>query len=118
MNSKEASKKLLAEFKDCQKILTAIGDETRQYLISVMIMDKCEGSRVVDIAEKTALSRPAVSHHMQILKDAGLVTSRKEGTCIYYALNMDRTSVQKLLKLAKYIDELIVSGKDCEVDTQ
>ncbi len=31
---------------------------------------ECNGSRVVDISEKTNLSRPAVSHHIQILKQA------------------------------------------------
>lgn len=43
-----------------------------------MIMEKCDGFRVIDIAKKTALSRPAVSHHMPILKDAGFVRVRKE----------------------------------------
>lgn len=116
MNSKEASKKLQKEFNDCQKILTAIGDETRQHLISIMIMDKCAGSRVVDIAKQTNLSRPAVSHHMQILKDAGIVSMRKEGTCIYYYLNMDNNGLRKLSVLLKDIDELIRTGKGCEED--
>ena len=82
MDSKKESLQLKTEFKDCQKVLTAIGDESRQYLLSMMIMEKCEGVRVIDLAEKTALSRPAVSHHMQILKDAGFVGMRKEGTKI------------------------------------
>ena len=51
-----------------------------------MLGGQCGGSRVVDIAEKTNLSRPAVSHHMQILKDAGIVKTRKEGTYVYYYL--------------------------------
>lgn len=52
MDSKEESLKLQSEFKDCQKVLTAIGDETRQYLIALMIMEKCNGARVIDIAKK------------------------------------------------------------------
>ena len=71
MNSKEESVKLRQEFAACQKMLTALGDETRQQLLSIMIMGPCSGMRVIDIAEQTSLSRPAVSHHMQILKDAG-----------------------------------------------
>lgn len=116
MNSREASEKLQREFKDCQKILTAIGDETRQHLISIMIMDKCAGSRVVDIAKYTNLSRPAVSHHMQILKDAGIVSVRKEGTYIYYYLNMDDNGLHKLSVLLSDINELIKTGKGCEFD--
>lgn len=107
MDSKEESKKLRSEFKDCQKVLTAIGDETRQYLLSMMMMEKCSGVRVVDLAEKTALSRPAVSHHMQILKDAGLVTSRKEGTMIYYSLNARSEDVANLKNLITHIDKLL-----------
>ena len=52
MDSKEESLKLRSEFKDCQKMLTAIGDETRQHLIALMIMEKCSGARVVDIAKE------------------------------------------------------------------
>ena len=107
MDSQKESQKLQSEFKECQKMLTAIGDETRQYLMSVMIMEKCGGTRVVDLAEKTHLSRPAVSHHMQILKDAGFVTSRKEGTMIYYSVNADRAGIMKVRKLLDHIDELL-----------
>ncbi|CAI3251434.1 zinc-binding dehydrogenase [Enterococcus cecorum] len=41
------------------------------------------------ITEKTHLSRPAVSHHIKILKDAGVVEMRKEGTKNYYYLETD-----------------------------
>ena len=75
--------------------------------MSVMIMEKCGGTRVVDIAKKTHLSRPAVSHHMQILKDAGFVTSRKEGTMIYYSINADREGIQKVRNLIDHIDRLL-----------
>ena len=109
MDSKEESLKLRSEFKDCQKILTAIGDETRQHLIALMIMEKCSGARVVDIAEKTNLSRPAVSHHMQILKDAGFVYAHKEGTMVYYSLDFNTDAVNKLKVLVEHIDVLLKS---------
>ncbi|WP_341481872.1 metalloregulator ArsR/SmtB family transcription factor [Enterococcus cecorum] len=47
------------------------------------------GTRVGAITEKTHLSRPAVSHHIKILKDAGVVGMRKEGTKNYYYLETD-----------------------------
>lgn len=84
---------------ECRKFLTAIGDETRQYLLCIMLSSKCSGSRVVDIAEKTNLSRPAVSHHMQILKDAGIVKSRKEGRLVYYYLEPSENEVEKVFRL-------------------
>ena len=81
-NTIEDIRRLEREFKACQKVLSALGDETRQHLLYIMIQGQCSGSRVVDIALQTNLSRPAVSHHMQILKDAGIVKSRKESTYI------------------------------------
>lgn len=109
MDSKEESLKLRSEFKDCQKMLTAIGDETRQHLIALMIMEKCSGARVVDIAKKTNLSRPAVSHHMQILKDAGFVYAHKEGTMVYYSLDFNTDAIDRLKVLVEHIDGLLRS---------
>lgn len=109
MDSKEESLKLQSEFKDCQKMLTAIGDETRQHLIALMIMEKCSGARVVDIAKKTNLSRSAVSHHMQILKDAGFVYAHKEGTMVYYSLDFNTDAIDKLKVLVEHIDVLLRS---------
>lgn len=111
MDSKEESLKLRSEFNDCQKMLTAIGDETRQHLIALMIMEKCSGARVVDIAKKTNLSRPAVSHHMQILKDAGFVYAHKEGTMVYYSLDFNTDAIDKLKVLVEHIDVLLRSEK-------
>ena len=54
------------------------------------------GSRVPDITVRTNLSRPAVSHHLQILKDAGIVKMRKEGTMTYYYLDPDMASFHRL----------------------
>ena len=61
---------LAENFSASAKILTAIGDETRQHLIlEMMKMGNCMGVRVGDITKKTNLSRPAVSHHLQIMKE-------------------------------------------------
>ena len=59
----------------CKDILMAVGDENRLHLmIEMMQMGNCSGVRVGDITEKTHLSRPAVSHHLQILKAAGILS--------------------------------------------
>lgn len=106
-NTKQDILRLEKEFKDSQKTLLAIGDETRQHLLCIMLQGECSGSRVVDIAEKTNLSRPAVSHHMQILKDAGIVKSRKEGTCIYYYLDPLDIEIEKLIVLFQDIKNIM-----------
>ncbi|WP_099470059.1 ArsR/SmtB family transcription factor [Konateibacter massiliensis] len=106
-NTLEDIKQLEAEFKSCQKTLTAIGDQTRQHLLCIMLKGECHGSRVVDIAQKTNLSRPAVSHHMQILKDAGIVKVRKEGTCVYYYLDPTDNELNNLIILFQDIKNIM-----------
>lgn len=98
-NTRVDIERLQKEFNDCEKFLAAIGDETRQRLICVMLTLNCSGSRVIDIAEKTNLSRPAVSRHISILKKAGIVKSRKEGTFIYYYLEPSETEIEKMTRL-------------------
>lgn len=85
----------------------AFGDETRQYILSVLLCGECSGSRVVDIAEKTNLSRPAVSHHMQILKNAGIVKTRKEGTFVYYYLDPEESEIKKMIDLFSDIRQIM-----------
>lgn len=106
-NTLQDIERVKSEFRSCQKTLTAIGDETRQHLLFIMLECDCSGSRVVDIAEKTNLSRPAVSHHMQILKDAGLVKSRKEGTYIFYYLDPKDSEIEKLICLFQDVKNIM-----------
>ena len=103
------------EIRSTRKILTALGDEMRQHLILVMMQSgDCSGMRVNDIAEKTRLSRPAVSHHLQILKDAGIVKMRRVGTKNYYYFDAD-IEERELFIRCKYgdfqRDEMCVSKK-------
>lgn len=98
-NTAEDIDNLKNEFKTCRNIMTALGDETRQHLLLIMLSSECSGSRVVDIAERTNLSRPAVSHHIQILKKAGIVKPRREGTYIYYYLDPDLDDIDNMISL-------------------
>ncbi len=99
--------KLQSEFEECQKILITMGDEVRQNLLLLMIAGNRNGVRVSDIAEKTSLTRSAVSHHMQIMKNAGIVKSRKEGKYVYYFLDSSGKNIDALLKLLESIRDMI-----------
>lgn len=91
---------LAEEFEACRKTLLALGDENRQHLIlEMMKMGRCCGVRVGEITEKTHLSRPAVSHHLRILKEAGIVGVRREGTKNYYYLDADAGAMDRLIRL-------------------
>lgn len=89
---------LSEDFAACSGMLSAIGDETRQHLILEMIrIGNCSGVRVGEITEKTNLSRPAVSHHLRIMKDAGLVKVRKEGTKNFYYFDPELETMERLV---------------------
>ncbi len=109
---------LSQDLAECRKILTALGDTNRQYLLlEMMKMETCSGVRVVEITERTHLSRPAVSHHLQILKDAGILKMRREGTKNYYYFDRDQVSIQRLidaLTKAKMITSLLPSDPDSD----
>ncbi len=89
---------LAEQLSSCSTILTALGDETRQHLIFTMMqLGNCSGVRVCQITEKTNLSRPAVSHHLQILKHTGIVKVRKEGTKNYYYFDPETEAFERLI---------------------
>jgi len=78
----------------------AIADETRQKIMSVCCC--CELS-VNEIVEKIGFSQPTISHHLAILRDAGLVNIREEGKQTFYTLNQESIVVccgQIMLKFA------------------
>lgn len=94
---------LAEEFKSCQKILLALGDENRQHLmLEMMQMGGCGGVRVGAITEKSHLSRPAVSHHLHILKDAGIIKMRREGTKNYYYFDADAEAMNGLIHMLEH----------------
>jgi len=64
----------------------AISDDTRQKIMSVCCC--CELS-VNEIVEKVGFSQPTISHHLAILRDAGLVSIREEGKQTFYTLNQE-----------------------------
>lgn len=111
-NTIQDIERIRQEFQLCHKIFVAFGDETRQYLIYTLLCCECKGSRVVDIAQKTNLSRPAVSHHMQVLKNAGIVKSRKEGTFVYYYLDPEDSEIQKIIDLFSDIQQILRNAPD------
>jgi len=111
-NTTEDIMRLEREFKACRRVLAAIGDETRQQLLCTMLSGGCGGGRVIEFAEKMNLSRPAVSHHMQILKDAGMVKSRKEGSCIYYYLDPEASEIDSLFTLFSDVKEIMKNAPD------
>jgi DNA-binding transcriptional ArsR family regulator len=66
--------------------LDALGDPTRRAIFERLASGPLP---VVDIARTLPVSRPAVSQHLKVLKDVGLVTDRAEGTRRIYAIDRE-----------------------------
>lgn len=91
------------KFKMCGEAITAIGDETRQLILLTLLESDFNGVRVGEISKKTHLSRPAVSHHLQILKRAEIINVRREGTKNYYYLDSNQSQWGNLRDLMELI---------------
>lgn len=71
-------------------LFAALGDPTRLRIIAALASrELC----VCDLAAAIGQTESAVSHQLRILRDLGLVRSRREGRLVYYALDDDHVSV-------------------------
>ena len=66
--------------------LGLLGDPTRRVIFELLAR---RPSSVQELADRLPISRPAVSQHLRVLKEGGLVVSRPEGTRRIYRLNPD-----------------------------
>ena len=73
------------EWRALAKVFVALGDEHRQRIL--LTFEKGERLNVGRIVEVSTLSRSAVSHHLKILRTAGVLDSVKEGKEVYFWVN-------------------------------
>jgi DNA-binding transcriptional ArsR family regulator len=85
------------------KTFRALADPTRREILGLLRHGEITAGA---LAEKFDMTKPAMSHHFNVLKEADLVTSRREGQQIWYGLNT--TVVQDLMTWAMH---LIGDGK-------
>ena len=85
------------------KTFRALADPTRRGILRLLRRGEITAGA---LAEKFDMTKPAMSHHFAVLKDADLITSRREGQQIWYGLNS--TVVQDLMAWAMH---LIGDGK-------
>lgn len=74
-------------------IFKALNDPTRRAILELLQQKDMTAG---DIANKFNISFPSISHHLDLLKQAKLVISEKEGQFVYYSLNT--TVVDEILK--------------------
>jgi arsenate reductase len=66
------------------RLLAALADDVR--LSIVRRLAACDGICACDFTEFTYVSQPTVSHHLRVLREAGVVTAERRGSWIYYRL--------------------------------
>ncbi|KAB5490801.1 ArsR family transcriptional regulator [Flagellimonas taeanensis] len=65
-------------------LFKALNDETRRQIVELL---KERDMNAGEIAERFNISKPSISHHLDILRQANLVTSEKKGQFVEYSLN-------------------------------
>lgn len=89
-------------FRACIPLFQSFSDPARQDII--LLLAEHETLSVNEIADQSILSRPAISHHLKILRDNRLVQVEQKGTQRYYSLSLE-TSVEQLKELIKLVEE-------------
>lgn len=65
-------------------IFKALNDDTRRQILDLLNQESLTAG---DIAKHFSISKPSISHHLDLLKQADLVTSEKKGQFITYSIN-------------------------------
>ncbi|WP_226670372.1 ArsR/SmtB family transcription factor [Metabacillus litoralis] len=92
----------IESFRVCIPLFQALGDVYRQDII--MLLAEKERLTVNEITDHSTLSRPAISHHLKILRQANLVSIEQKGTQRIYSLSLEH-SVDQLKKLIHVVEE-------------
>ena len=85
--------KYIINYLKMNALFKALNDETRRQIIELL---KEKDRNAGEIAEHFNISKPSISHHLDILKRADLITSEKKGQFVEYSLNT--TILEDLLK--------------------
>jgi DNA-binding transcriptional ArsR family regulator len=97
---------LMAElYADYVPILKAISDETRLKIIDML---SCGEMCACDILEEFSISQSALSYHMKILSESGLVNAVRDGAWMRYTLNKDKTN-----EVISFFNQITSDKKDC-----
>ena len=73
---------------DLTRLLEAVSEPMRMQM--VFLLTEHDRLNVGEIARQFRISRPAISHHLKVLKDAGIVRSEKSGQEVYYWIDSQR----------------------------
>ncbi|MBU3137671.1 metalloregulator ArsR/SmtB family transcription factor [Clostridium gasigenes] len=93
------------KYEDNAKIIKALSDGNRMKIVDIL---SCGEKCACDILEHFDFTQPTLSHHMKVLMECGVVSSRREGLWTYYSLNIVNCN-----KLIFFIMNLVTDTEDC-----
>ena len=85
--NKDYTRSIPKAWRNIAKVYTALGDEHRQRIL--LTFERGERLNIGQIVEVSTLSRTAVSHHLRILREAGVLSSEKQGKEVYFWIDKD-----------------------------
>ena len=83
-STRSAKGGLDVDFRSLQRCLAALSDPTRQQIVAALSKERLN---VGDLTKRFALSQPAISHHLRVLANAGLLVQEREGRERLYRLD-------------------------------
>ena len=83
--NKNYSRSIPETWRDISAIFAALGDEHRQRIL--LTFEPGERLNVGQIAEVSTLARSTVSHHLKVLREAGVLIAERQGKEIYFHVN-------------------------------
>ncbi|MDL9945615.1 metalloregulator ArsR/SmtB family transcription factor [Gordonia sp. ABSL11-1] len=96
-------------------LLKALADPVRLRLLSEVAARPGGEACVCDISGPFDLSQPTISHHLKVLRQAGLVTSERRATWVYYRVNIE--VLQQLSGLLSGLTAAVMGeSRSCEPD--
>lgn len=81
------SRAIPADWQRMAKVFEALGDEHRQRIM--LTFEPSERLNVGQIADVSTLARSTVSHHLKVLREAGVLGSEKRGKEVFFWVNKD-----------------------------
>ena len=101
---------------DTVEFAKALADETRQKIMNIVC---CQWLSVNEIVEQLNVTQPTVSHHLAILRKAGLVEVCEEGKQTFYTLNQHKITAccGRLMENFAPEDEVTIKVKNIQVNS-